>query len=219
MTTLNFDKLNGLIPAIIQDAVTNRVLMLGFMNRESLEITRKTGFATFYSRSRRQLWTKGETSGNYLKVTEIITDCDGDTLLVKVIPHGPVCHTGSDTCFNKSNSSTLGFIEYLESVIESRRTARTESCYTAQLLSLGPKRIAKKVGEEAVEVALEAESGDMENLLNETADLIYHTLVLLASRNLNFAQVVNTLKTRHADAKFSSSEVENFKRGENQWGK
>lgn len=219
MKALNFEKLDGLIPAIAQDACTNRVLMLGFMNREALEVTRKTGFATFYSRTRRQIWTKGETSGNYMKVLEIIPDCDGDTLLIKVSPQGPVCHTGSDTCFDEQNSNTLGFIEHLERVIENRKEANAEQSYTAKLLAAGSKRIAKKVGEEAVELALEAESGTDERLLDEAADLIYHTLVLLSSRNLNFSQVIDTLKLRHGETKASISEVENFKRGEKQWGK
>jgi phosphoribosyl-ATP pyrophosphohydrolase/phosphoribosyl-AMP cyclohydrolase len=219
MTNLNFDKLNGLLPAIIQDASTGKVLMLGFMNREALEVTRKTGFATFYSRTRRQIWTKGETSGNFLKVLEIIPDCDGDTLLVKVSPQGPVCHTGNDTCFNEPNSNTLGFIDYLEEVIENRKQAGTGQSYTAKLLAAGTKRIAKKVGEEAVELALEAENGSDDRLLNEAADLIYHTLVLLSSRNLTFNRVIETLKARHADSKVSDNEVENFKRGEKQWGK
>jgi len=219
MTNLNFDKLNGLIPAIIQDLSTGKVLMLGFMNREALEVTRKTGFATFYSRTRRQIWTKGETSGNFLKVLEIIPDCDGDTLLVKVSPQGPVCHTGSDTCFNEQNTSTPGFIEYLERIIENRKQASVEQSYTAKLFLAGAKRIAKKVGEEAVELALEAENGSDERFLDEAADLIYHTQVLLSSRNLSFERVIETLKARHAKLKVSDKEVENFKRGEKQWGK
>lgn len=219
MTTLNFDKLNGLLPAIIQDAATGKVLMLGFMNREALEVTRKTGLATFYSRTRRQIWTKGETSGNFLKVMEIIPDCDGDTLLVKVTPQGPVCHTGNDTCFNETNGNTLGFIDYLEDIIENRKQASSDQSYTAKLLAAGTKRIAKKVGEEAVELALEAENGTDERLLDEATDLIYHTLVLLSSRNLKFSKVIETLRTRHTDSKVSNSEVEDFKRGEKQWGK
>lgn len=219
MTKLNFDKMNGLIPAIIQDASTNRVLMLGFMNREALEVTRKTGLATFYSRTRRQIWTKGETSGNYLKVAEIIPDCDGDTLLVKAYPQGPVCHTGNDTCFNEVNRNSIGFIEYLENVIESRKEQKSESSYTAKLFSAGNKRIAKKVGEEAVEMALEAETGSDERLLDETADLFYHILVLLASRNLKFENVIEVLKSRHAAANISDEQIDNFKRGEKQWGK
>ncbi len=219
MNTLNFDKLKGLIPAIIQDAATGKVLMLGFMNREALEVTRKTGLATFYSRTRRQIWTKGETSGNFLKVMEIIPDCDGDTLLVKVTPQGPVCHTGNDTCFNEPNSNNLGFIDYLEEVIENRKQASTGQSYTTKLLAAGTKRIAKKVGEEAVELALEAENGTDERLLDEAADLVYHTLVLLSSRNLKFSRVIETLRARHSDSKVTNSEVEDFKRGEKQWGK
>ncbi len=219
MTSLDFQKLNGLIPAIVQDATTKHVLMLGFMNREALEITRKTGFVTFYSRTRKQLWTKGETSGHFLKVTDIIPDCDGDTLLLKVIPNGPVCHTGSDTCFNEQNNGSLGFIEYLENVIDNRKHENNEHSYTAKLLGLGSKRIAKKVGEEAVELALEAESGTDERLLDETADLIYHVLVLLSSRNIRFTQVIKTLKNRHDNIKPTAAEIENFLLGEKQWGK
>ncbi|HON18158.1 MAG TPA: bifunctional phosphoribosyl-AMP cyclohydrolase/phosphoribosyl-ATP diphosphatase HisIE [Salinivirgaceae bacterium] len=219
MTNLNFDKLNGLIPAIVQDAFTNKVLMLGFMNREALEVSLKTGFATFFSRTRRQIWTKGETSGNFLKVLEIIPDCDGDTLLVKVSPQGPVCHTGNDTCFNEQNINTLGFIEYLESVIENRKQSTAEESYTAKLLSSGAKRIAKKIGEEAVELSLEAKNGTDQRLLDEAADLLYHMLVLLSSRNLTFNNVIETLKSRHTESKVSACDVENFKRGEKQWGK
>jgi len=144
MTSLNFEKLNGLIPAVIQNAATGTVLMVGFMNRESLEITKKTGLATFYSRTRHQLWTKGETSGRYLRVKEIIPDCDGDTLLVKALPDGPVCHTGSATCFGEENGSPLSFLAYLQEVIAARKADSPDESYTAKLLSKGPKLIAKR---------------------------------------------------------------------------
>lgn len=219
MTSLNFDKLNGLIPAIIQDASTNRVLMLGFMNRESLEKTRKTGFATFYSRTRRQIWTKGETSGNFLKVSDIIPDCDGDTLLIKAVPQGPVCHTGSDTCFEGENNFNIGFLNYLTNLIEGRKGASDSDSYTAKLLNAGPKKIAKKVGEEAVELALEAENSDTNRFIDEAADLMYHYLVLLSSRGLSLNEVVTRLKERHGERESIAAQVENFNRGEKQWGK
>ncbi len=219
MTTLNFEKLNGLIPAIMQDASTNRVLMLGFMNREALENTKQTGFATFYSRTRRQIWTKGETSGNYLKVLDIKLDCDGDTLLVKVSPQGPVCHTGSETCFNETNSINIQFLEQLEQLIKERKNASPNESYTAKLLTDGPKRIAKKLGEEAVELALEAENGTKDRFLDESADLMYHLLVLLTAKGFSLTDIAERLKERHSQSKASKSEVDDFQRGEKQWGK
>lgn len=219
MTSLNFEKLNGLIPAVIQNAATGTVLMVGFMNRESLEITKKTGLATFYSRTRHQLWTKGETSGRYLRVKEIIPDCDDDTLLVKALPDGPVCHTGSATCFGEENGSPLSFLAYLQEVIAARKADSPDESYTAKLLSKGPKLIAKKVGEEAVEVALEAESGTDERLLDESADLIYHLEVLLASRSLSLDDVARTLEARHRKATATPEQIQAFKLGEKQWGK
>ncbi len=219
MTNLNFDKLNGLIPAVVQDASTDKVLMVGFMNREALEKTRKTGMVTFYSRTRRQIWTKGETSRNYLRVQEILIDCDGDTLLVKALPDGPVCHTGNDTCFNEKNEGNLSFLTNLEGIIESRKSELPESSYTAKLLNAGLKRIAKKVGEEAVELVQEAENPDNERFLSEAADLIYHIQVLLSARNLSLSDVANPLKQRHSKSTNPDSQEEAFKRGEKQWGK
>jgi len=197
MTQLNFDKMNGLIPAIIQDATTNKVLMLGFMNAESLEKTKLTGLVTFFSRSRNGLWTKGETSGNFLRVKEIITDCDNDTLLIKALPDGVVCHTGAQTCFGEENKSELEFLNYLTNLIESRKESNQDESYTSKLFAAGSKRIAKKVGEEAVEVALEAENGELVRLIDESADLIYHLMVLLSSRDINLSTIVNRLKERH----------------------
>lgn len=197
MSTLNFNKTNGLIPAIIQDASTNKVLMLGFMNEESFEKTKQTGLVTFYSRSRKQLWTKGETSGNYLRVKEIISDCDNDTLLIKALPDGVVCHTGSQTCFGEENKSDLEFLNYLTNLIESRKKANQDESYTSKLFAAGSKRIAKKVGEEAVELALEAENGEMDRFVDEAADLLFHTMVLLSSRNINLNIIANRLKERH----------------------
>lgn len=219
MVNLNFDKLNGLIPAVMQDAATDKVLMVGFMNREALEKTRRTGMVTFYSRTRRQIWTKGETSRNYLRVKEIIPDCDGDTLLVKALPDGPVCHTGNDTCFNEINERNLSFLNTLEDIIESRKEQLPDESYTAKLLDAGVKRIAKKVGEEAVELVQEAENPDNERFLSEAADLVYHIQVLLSARNLSLKDVSKTLKERHSAKKNPDEQEEEFKRGEKQWGK
>lgn len=219
MVSLDFEKLNGLIPAVIQDAATEKVLMVGFMNRESLEITRRTGLVTFYSRTRRQLWTKGETSKNYLRVKEIIPDCDGDTLLVKALTDGPVCHTGAPTCFGEENQSSISFLDYLQTVITGRKGSETDGSYTAKLLAKGPKKVAQKVGEEAVELALEAENGTDERFIDEASDLVYHLQVLLASRNFTLGDVAKNLETRHRKATATAKQIENFNIGEKQWGK
>lgn len=199
---LDFAKQDGLIPAIIQDAVTRRVLMLGYMNEESLQITRDRGLVTFWSRSRQKLWTKGETSGNYLQVREIIEDCDDDTLLIKAIPTGPVCHTGSDTCFNEANDpaevTSSEFLFYLEQVINDRREYPQEGSYTNHLFSRGLNKIAQKVGEEAVELVIESKDDNKPLFLGEAADLMYHFLVLLAEKNVKFSEVVEVLKGRHS---------------------
>ena len=189
--------MNGLIPAIIQDATTNKVLMLGYMNSESLDKTKQTGLVIFYSRSRQQLWTKGQTSGNYLRVKEIIPDCDNDTILIKAFPDGVVCHTGSQTCFGEENKSELDFLNYLTNLIESRKGVSQDNSYTSKLFAAGSKRIAKKVGEEAVELALEAENGEMDRFIDEAADLLFHTMVLLSSRNINLNTISNRLQERH----------------------
>ena len=182
--TIDFAKGGGLVPAVVQDAVTRKVLMLGYMNEEAYRLTLDRGLVTFYSRSRGRIWTKGETSGNYLQLREILADCDGDTLLVKAIPSGPVCHTGADTCFGEDNEpnemSTAEFLLYLESVIRDRRTNPIEGSYTNHLFSRGLNKIAQKVGEEAVELVIEAKDDDKSLFLGEAADLMYHFLVLLA---------------------------------------
>lgn len=219
MTNLNFEKLNGLIPAIVQDYTTGQVLMLGFMNREALEITKQTGFVTFYSRTRRQIWTKGETSRNYLTVQSITPDCDGDTLLISAIPQGPVCHTGNATCFGNQVTSNVNFLEKLESIIESKKNEPIDASYTAKLLNLGSKRIAKKLGEEAVELALEAENGTVDRLIDEAADLMYHLQVLLVSRGLSISDVTEKLKQRHLKTKSINEMEESFVRGEKIWSK
>jgi phosphoribosyl-ATP pyrophosphohydrolase/phosphoribosyl-AMP cyclohydrolase len=194
---MDFTKLNGILPAIIQDADTNRVLMLGFMNEEALEKTRADGLVTFYSRTRARLWTKGEESGNFLKVKEIIEDCDQDTLLIKATPVGPVCHTGSDTCFREDNRRGSDFLFTLQELIHSRREEMPENSYTSKLFSEGINRIAQKVGEEAVELVIEAKDADNNRFLNEAADLVYHLMVLLASRGYGIQDVAHILEERH----------------------
>ncbi len=199
---LDFAKQGGLIPAIIQDAVTRRVLMLGYMNEESLKLTRDRGLVTFWSRSREKLWTKGETSGNYLQVREIIEDCDSDTLLIKAVPTGPVCHTGSDTCFNEANDpeqvSSSEFLFYLEEVIHDRRDFPQEGSYTNHLFSRGLNKIAQKVGEEAVELIIESKDDNKNLFLGEAADLMYHFLVLLAQKDVQLSEIIEVLKGRHS---------------------
>ncbi|MGE4584631.1 MAG: bifunctional phosphoribosyl-AMP cyclohydrolase/phosphoribosyl-ATP diphosphatase HisIE [Sphaerochaeta sp.] len=199
---LDFEKQGGLVPAIVQDAVTRRVLMLGYMNEEALKLTQDRGLVTFWSRSRQTLWTKGETSGNYLQVREIIEDCDHDTLLIKAIPTGPVCHTGSDTCFNEINDpeeiSSNEFLFYLEEVIHDRRDFPQEGSYTNHLFSRGLNKIAQKVGEEAVELIIESKDDNKSLFLGEAADLMYHFLVLLTQKNVQLSEVIDVLKGRHS---------------------
>ena len=194
-TDLNFNKLNGLIPAIIQDLKTKEVLMLGFMNQEAYEKTIKEEKVTFYSRTRNKLWTKGETSGNYLNVKEIIPDCDNDTLLILVEPTGPVCHTGTKSCFNLQKQTFD--LNYLQQVIDKRRIEMPKESYTTKLFEKGINKIAQKVGEEAVELIIESKDNDKELFLNEAADLIYHLLVLLSVKNHSIQDVINVLDERH----------------------
>lgn len=199
---LDFEKGNGLIPAIIQDAITKKVLMLGYMNEEALKVTQERGLVTFFSRERQTLWTKGETSGNFLTVREIASDCDNDTLLIKAVPSGPICHTGSDTCFDETNNpesmKNSEFLFYLEEVIHDRRDHPLEGSYTNLLFSRGINKIAQKVGEEAVELIIEAKDNNKALFLGEAADLMYHLLVLLAQKNIKFEQVFEVLKGRHS---------------------
>lgn len=194
---LDFEKQSGLIPAIVQDAETQKVLMLGYMNREAYQKTIAEGRVTFWSRSRNELWTKGETSGHFLTLKEILIDCDGDTLLVKAIPHGPVCHTGNDTCFAEQNQSALPFLEKLEAVIEERRSQPTTKSYVAGLFKKGLMRITQKVGEEATETVIEALAGTRERFISESADLLFHLIVLLRARSVSINEVANELKMRH----------------------
>ena len=196
---LAWEKVGELIPAIVQYAFDGRVLMQGFMSKEALEATLETGKVTFWSRSREQLWTKGETSGNTLDLVDINEDCDRDCLLVRARPAGPTCHLGSDSCFDGQGKIVpeLAFLAELERVIAARDQNRPEGSYTTALLESGIKRIAQKVGEEGVETALAAVAGADEELLNESADLIYHLLVLLRSRKLELGSLVEVLKVRH----------------------
>lgn len=194
---MDFNKMNGLVPAIIQDARTLRVLMLGFMNEEAFEKTKKIGQVTFYSRTRERLWTKGEESGNSLDVVEIIEDCDSDTLLIKVNPRGPVCHTGSDTCFDESNQGDLEFLRYLQDLVHTRKKDMPEGSYTTTLFKKGINKIAQKVGEEAVELVIEAKDNNDDLFLNESADLIFHLLVLLTEKGFDLKDVIKVLQERH----------------------
>lgn len=188
---------DGLVPAIVQDAGTDQVLMLGFMSEASLEKSIETGLATFYSRSRNRLWTKGETSGNFLHIKEILTDCDNDTLLIKATPDGPTCHTGSQTCFSGDRPRLNKNILFeLEKIIEQRRTEPVEKSYTAKLFSKGINKIAQKVGEEAVELVIEAKDDNVEAFKSEAADLLFHFLVLLRAKDVAFDDVLATLNER-----------------------
>lgn len=195
---LDFEKQGGLIPAIIQDNTTNKVLMLGFMNQEAFAKTQETGKVTFYSRTRKCLWTKGETSGNFLNVVSIKEDCDNDTLLIKVNPVGPVCHTGADTCFGETNQMDgLDFIKYLQDFIDKRYAEMPEGSYTTSLFKKGVNRMAQKVGEEAVETVIEATNGTEEGFVYEASDLIYHLIVLLTSKGMRIETLGEELKKRH----------------------
>ena len=194
---LDFEKMGGLIPAIVQDNNTSKVLMLGFMNEEACEETVGAGRVTFFSRTKNRLWMKGETSGNTLQVVSILPDCDNDTLLIKAIPAGPVCHTGADTCFGEKNEEDIMFLKYLQSFIERRRQEMPEGSYTTTLFQKGVNRMAQKVGEEAVETIIEATNGTEDRLVYEASDLIYHLIVLLTSKGLRIEDLAKELKKRH----------------------
>ena len=196
---LAWDKMNGLLPAIVQDAYDGRVLMQGYMNKKALEASMESGKVTFWSRSREELWTKGETSGNTLDLVDITPDCDGDSLLIRAHPEGPTCHLGTDTCYDGKRKiiPDLAFLAALERLIVQRDHERPEGSYTTELFLSGSKRIAQKVGEEGVETALAAVAGDDNELLGEAADLIFHLLVLLRSRELDLGAVIEVLESRH----------------------
>lgn len=194
---LDFEKMEGLIPAIIQDNYTSKVLMLGFMNKEAYEKTVETGKVTFFSRTKNRLWTKGEESGNFLNVVSIKEDCDKDTLLVKANPVGPVCHTGTDTCWGEENTEDIMFLKYLQDFITRRYEEMPEKSYTTSLFQSGINRMAQKVGEEAVETVIEATNGSEEGFIYEASDLIYHLIVLLTSKGYRLEDLARELKKRH----------------------
>lgn len=194
---LDFDKVGGLIPAIIQDNETNKVLMLGYMNQEALNKTNELGKVTFYSRTKQRLWTKGEESGNFLNVVSIQEDCDKDTLLIKVNPTGAVCHTGDDTCFKEENREDVMFFKHLQQFIEKRYREMPEGSYTTSLFQSGVNRMAQKVGEEAIESVIEACNGTDERLVYESADMLYHLIVLLTSKGLSIEDLSRELQKRH----------------------
>jgi len=194
---IDFTKSNGLIPAIIQDNETKMVLMLGYMNQEALDTTLATQKVTFFSRSKNRLWTKGEESGNFLNLVSIKNDCDNDTLLIQVNPAGPTCHTGSDTCWQEENNSNYGFISKLENTIQERKeNATSEKSYVASLFEKGINKIAQKVGEEAVEVVIEAKDNNNDLFLSESADLLFHYLILLQAKGFKLNDVVDVLRNR-----------------------
>ncbi len=193
--SLDFEKTNGLVPAIVQHANTMQVLMLGYMNKEAVDKTIAEGKVTFFSRTKNRLWTKGEESGNYLLVDEILQDCDNDTLLIKAFPQGPTCHTGSTTCFNEETPK--GFLYKLENIIEQRIAENDETSYTAKLFARGVNKVAQKVGEEAVELVIESKDNNLDLFKNEAADLLYHFLILLKTKNQKLEDIEEILKGRH----------------------
>ncbi len=187
---------DGLIPVIVQDNITNVVLMLGYMNQEAFDKTQQEKRVTFFSRSKNRLWTKGEESGNFLNVNSLLIDCDNDTILIKATPLGPTCHTGADTCFNEKNVST-NFLTELETIIRDRKNNPTDKSYTASLFVKGINKIAQKVGEEAVEVVIEAKDNNDDLFKGEAADLLFHYLILLQAKNFTLSDIIHVLKSRH----------------------
>jgi len=195
--TIKYDINTGLVPAIIQDATTKNVLMLGYMNQEAYEKTLASEKVTFFSRSKQRLWTKGEESGHFLELVDLKNDCDNDTLLISVKPVGPTCHKGSDTCWGVDNDQSFGFLSTLETVIKDRKENQAEDSYVASLFKKGINKIAQKVGEEAVEVVIEAKDDNEELFLDESADLLFHYLILLQAKGFRLNDIVNVLKSRH----------------------
>lgn len=199
ISQIDFTKLNGLVPAVIQDNTSQKVLMVGFMNKEAVAKTQELGKVTFFSRTKNRLWTKGEESGNFLNVVSIIVDCDEDTLLIKANPVGPVCHTGADTCFDESNSQgDVQFLSYLQDFIDKRKKEMPGGSYTTSLFESGTRKIAQKVGEEAVETIIGAMANDDENFIYEAGDLIYHLIVLLSHKGFRIEDIVRELRKRHS---------------------
>ncbi len=197
ISTIAWEKQGGLIPAVVQDARDGTVLMLGYMNEAALVQTQESRLVTFYSRSKQRLWTKGESSGHHLQLQDLRLDCDGDTLLVQAIPQGPTCHTGTNTCWGAAPESTLGFLNQLDQLLDTRYIQRPEGSYTSKLFASGVQRMAQKVGEEGVEVALAALASPEDEFLGEAADLLFHLMVLLRAKNLHLSDVVQVLRARH----------------------
>ena len=196
--TIDFDKSpDGLVPAVVQDHQTGKVLMLGYMNAEAYGKTQAEGIVTFFSRSKQRLWTKGETSANFLRVKQVLVDCDGDTLLIKASPDGPTCHTGADTCFEEINQGRGQFLNYLQGIIHDRKANPTDQSYTASLFKKGVNKIAQKVGEEAVELVIEAKDSNDDLFRGEAADLLFHYLILLEEKNINLDEIIGVLQQRH----------------------
>jgi phosphoribosyl-AMP cyclohydrolase / phosphoribosyl-ATP pyrophosphohydrolase len=195
---MNFEKGDGLITAVIQDAQTDKVLMVGYMNEEALQKTIAEKRVTFFSRTKNRLWTKGETSGNFLELESFIEDCDSDALLIKANPIGPTCHTGADTCFNEKNDGKASFLNHLKEVIKNRKETLADTSYTASLFKKGINKIAQKVGEEAVELVIEAKDNDENLFKNEAADLLFHYLILLEAKNVDFDEIIDVLRERHS---------------------
>ena len=195
--TINFEKLDGLVPAIIIDELNNNVLMLGFMNKEALEQTIEKQKVVFFSRTKNRLWLKGETSKNYLNVKNISTDCDNDTLLIYAKPDGSTCHTGSYSCFAEADKNNIHFLSYLSNLIKERKIQMPEGSYTTELFKRGSDRIIQKVGEEAVETVISAKNKDKEEIINETSDLLFHLMVMLADQGIELSEVITNLEQRH----------------------
>ncbi|HEX2865754.1 MAG TPA: bifunctional phosphoribosyl-AMP cyclohydrolase/phosphoribosyl-ATP diphosphatase HisIE [Ignavibacteriales bacterium] len=198
VSKLDFNKMGGLIPAIVQDNSNNQVLMLGFMNKLALEKTMESGLVTFFSRSKGRLWTKGETSGNYLKLVSIRQDCDNDSLLVRARPEGNTCHTGGYSCFFSEKPDSISFLNELFALIKDRKEKLPEGSYTTKLFQRGTNRIIQKVGEEAIETVIAAKNRDKEEIVNETSDLIYHLFVMLVEQDIEFTDIVKNLEKRHS---------------------
>ena len=199
ISQIDFSKLNGLVPAVVQDSETMKVLMVGFMNEEAVEKTMEIGKVTFFSRTKNRLWTKGEESGNFLNVISVLIDCDNDTLLIKAKPIGPVCHTGNDTCFDEINQKgDIQFLSYLQDFIDKRKKEMPVGSYTTSLFEKGTRKIAQKVGEEAVETIIGAMANDDENFIYEAGDLLYHLIVLLTHKGYRIEDIVSELKKRHS---------------------
>ncbi len=198
ISLIDFEKQNGLVPAVVQDSQTQKILMVGFMNADAVNKTLETGQVTFFSRTKNRLWTKGEESGNFLNVVSVLVDCDNDTLLVKANPVGPVCHTGADTCFDEKNAKTgVQFLSFLQDLIEKRKLEMPEGSYTTSLFAKGTRKITQKVGEEAVETIIGAMANDDENFIYESADLVYHLMVLLTHKGFRIEDIARELEKRH----------------------